>query len=170
MPMAIFNESYIAEFFGFGKKKKNNETDSKKSVDYSGKYTRIDVTSPNKSIFDKLENNDALTAEGLDVKSEEDLDKVNLWFRRNSGCTSSNVDIYIIKGKIMNSYYHLTGDNRYSNDLTIVCIDWMTAKRESPFKGSFKEGSWRWFGDIVYENSEYEKEHGNKYYTDTDDE
>lgn len=164
--MAIFNESYIAEFFGFGKKKKNNKTDSQKPVDYSGKYTRIDVTSPNKSIFDKLENNDALTYEDFNMEKENILDEVNQWFRKNSKCSASNVNIYVITGKAMNDNYHLTKDNRYPNkDYYIVCIDWHEAGCKDPFKGS-----WRWFGDVVYNNSVREKEQGNKYYTNYGDE
>ena len=32
--------------------------------------------------------------------------------------------MYIIKGDVMNAYSHLTGNNAYPHDLSIVCVDW----------------------------------------------
>ena len=155
--MSIFNESYITEFFG--RKKKENKEPPKKAESYSGKYTRVDVSASDKSTFDRLYKNEALTAEGMKIADESDLEAVNNWFRSYSKCSASNVEIYIIKGKAMNSFYHLTGDNAYSDDLTIVCIDWINSKVTSPYKGR-----WRWFSDVVDNNAKREIAKGNHYY------
>lgn len=155
--MSIFNESYITEFFG--RKKKEKKETPKKAESYSGKYTRVDVSASDKSTFDRLYKNEALTAEGMKIADESDLEAVNNWFRSYSKCSASNVEIYIIKGKTMNSFYHLTGDNAYSDDLTIVCIDWINSKVTSPYKGR-----WRWFSDVVDNNAKREIAKGNHHY------
>ena len=59
----------------------------------------------------------------------------------------------------MNSFYHLTGDNAYSDDLTIVCIDWINSNVTSPYKGR-----WRWFSDVVDNNAKREIAKGNHHY------
>ena len=155
--MSIFNESYITEFFGI--KKKEKKEPPKKAESYSGKYTRVDVSASDKSTFDRLYKNEALTAEGMKIADESDLEAVNNWFRTYSKCSASNVEIYIIKGKAMNSFYHLTGDNAYSDDLSIVCIDWVNSKVTSPYKGR-----WRWFSDVVDNNAKREIAKGNHHY------
>lgn len=155
--MSIFNESYITEFFG--RKKKEKKEPPKKAESYSGKYTRVDVSASDKSIFNRLYNNSALTAEGMNIADESDFEAVNNWFRSYSKCSASNVEIYIIKGKVMNSFYHLTGDNAYSDDLTIVCIDWVNSNVTSPYKGK-----WRWFNNVVDNNAKREIAKGNHHY------
>ena len=154
--MSIFNESYITEFFG--RKKKEKKEPPKKAESYSGKYTRIDVSASDKSIFNRLYKNEALTAEGVNI-NDGNLEVINKWYRTNSMCSASNVNIYIIKGKVMNSFYHLTGDNAYSDDLTIVCIDWIESKAKDPYKSS-----WRWFSDVVDNNAKREIAKGNHHY------
>ena len=154
--MSIFNESYITEFFG--RKKKEKKEPPKKAESYSGKYTRVDVSASDKSTFDRLYKNEALTAEGMKI-ADDTLEVVNKWYRTNSMCNASNVNIYIIKGKVMNSFYHLTGDNAYSDDITIVCIDWIESKAKDPYKGA-----WRWFSDVVDNNAKREIAKGNHHY------
>ena len=154
--MSIFNESYITEFFG--RKKKEKKEPPKKAESYSGKYTRVDVSASDKSTFDRLYKNEALTAEGMKI-ADDTLEVVNKWYRTNSMCNASNVNIYIIKGKVMNSFYHLTGDNAYNDDITIVCIDWIESKAKDPYKGA-----WRWFSDVVDNNAKREIAKGNHHY------
>lgn len=156
--MSIFNEAYITELF-FNKKKKEVKKQPPKEESYSGKCTKVEVTSSNKSIFDRLYDHEALTAEGMIIANDQDLEKVNNWFRINSKCNASNVNIYIIKGKAMNTFYHLTGDNAYKDDLTIVCIDWVEHNAKSLYKGV-----WRWFSDVVDNNARREIAVNNPYY------
>lgn len=155
--MSIFNEAYITEFFN--RKKKEVKKQPPKEESYSGKCTKVEVSSSNKALFDRLYNNEALCAEGLAIKDETDLEKVNKWFRTNSKCKASNVDIYIIKGKVMNDFYHLTDDNAYGDDFTIVCIDWIKSGVNTPYKGS-----WRWFSDVVDNNARREIYKDNPHY------
>lgn len=159
--MAIFSEAAICEIFKLKKKKPktSDKPSSSNRKDYSGKYTKIEVNSANSSIFDRLYNNEALTAEGMEIKSDDSLEKINNWFRTNSQCDASNVDIFVIRGKAMNDNYHLTDDNRYDDDFTIVCIDWVKAGCKSPYKGG-----WRWFSDVVDNNARREIAKKNPYY------
>lgn len=155
--MSIIRKEYINEFFGI--KKKEKKVSPTKTESYSGKYTKIDVSSSDKSTFDRLYKNEALTAEGMKIVDKSDLEMVNKWFRTNSKCSANNVDIYVIKGKAMNDFYHLTGDNAYPDDLTIVCIDWLNSNVTSPYKGK-----WRFFSDVVDNNAKREIANGNHYY------
>ena len=104
--MSIFNESYITEFFG-RKKKEEKKKEPPKAESYSGKYTKVEVPASDKSTFNRLYKNEALTAEGVKIEGESDLEAINKWFRTNSKSNASNVDIYIIKGKSMNSFFYL---------------------------------------------------------------
>lgn len=156
--MSIFNEAYITEFFG-RKKKEEKKKEPPKAESYSGKYTKVEVSASDKSTFDRLYKNEALTAEGVKIEGESDLEAINKWFRTNSKSNASNVDIYIIKGKNMNSFYHLTGNNAYPDDFTIVCIDWINSNVTSPYKGK-----WRWFSDVVDNNARREIAKGNHHY------
>lgn len=156
--MSIFNEAYITEFFG-RKKKEEKKKEPPKAESYSGKYTKVEVSASDKSTFDRLYENEALTAEGVKINDDSTLETINKWYRTNSMCSASNVDIYIIKGKAMNTFYHLTGDNAYPDDLTIVCIDWIKSKAKDPYKGS-----WRWFSDVVDNNAKREIAKGNHHY------
>ena len=117
------------------------------------------MSASDKSTFDRLYNHDALCAEGLRIADESDLEAVNNWFRTSSKCNARNVNIYIIKGKTMNSFYYLTGDNAYPDDLTIVCIDWVECGVSSPHKGV-----WRWFSNVVDNNAKREIAKGNHHY------
>lgn len=156
--MSIFNEAYITEFFG-RKREKKEKKEPPKAESYSGKYTKVEVSASDKSTFDRLYKNEALTAEGVKIVDESNLEAINKWFRTNSKSNASNVDIYIIKGKVMNSFYHLTGENAYPDDFTIVCIDWINSNVTSPYKGK-----WRWFSDVVDNNAKREIAKGNHYY------
>lgn len=146
-------------FFKKSSNKKSEKIENKKES-YEGTFTRVDVTASSKSIFDTLYNHEALTAEGISIKDDSDLEKINKWFRENSKCTAKNINIYIITGKAMNDFYHLTGDNKYPNsNYHIVCIDWSAANCKEPYKGS-----WRWFSDVVDNNAKREIVKGNKHY------
>ena len=63
---------------------------------------------------------------------------------------------YIVKGKLMNEYYNLHGDNRYDDDLTFLVIKSEdiaeVAKIALP---RFQIGG-RWFTDIVDNNASRE--------------
>lgn len=128
--------------------------------DYQKKTNNlINITSPDKSIFNKLYNNEALTAEGLFVKDQDTCNKIAEWFRSNNKCKSNTLNVYNISGKIMNNFYHLTGDNKYNDNIHICCIDWVEAKVDNPYKSQ-----WRWFSDVVDNNAKREIAKKNPYY------
>ena len=157
--MAIFNEGYIKDFFN--KKKKEDTKYNKESdkINENKKANVINVKLFDKNIFDKLYHNEALTAEGIIIK-DNNCDIIEKWFRERNNCTSNNLNMYIITGKVMNDFYHLTTDNKYpENNFKILCIDWITAGVRSPFKSK-----WRWFSDVVDNNAKREIAKRNPYY------
>ena len=93
-----------------------------------------------KKQFDFLYKNWAMTWEGLSEESfEEEQEK----------CSGENAKGYLIKGKDMNTQYHLTGTNAYPDDLNIFAI--------YPFKGLAMMSGARWFPDVVDNNARREK-------------
>lgn len=170
--MSIFNRQYVNEALWAKKKsdgnKKHKPNSSPKMSEEEKnraleKYTKHHVSSSDNVTFDKLYNNDALTAEGMAITKENEdatCKMIAKWFKTNSGVKDDvAVNIYIILGKAMNDHYHLTGNNRYSDNLHIVCIDWVGAGVNNPYKGS-----WRWFSDVVNNNARREIAAGNHYY------
>ena len=139
----------------FSKKKSENV----KSVPKNVQSTMIKASSSN---FKHLYDTEAMCAEGLkDPDSEETkklfTDMVSKW----EGCPEK-VNFYYCSGKDLNNYYHLTGDNRYPNDLGIFFID--TSNFGKEFDASSHKGKFRWFSDVVDNNARREIQKGNKYY------
>ena len=92
----------------------------------------------------KLEDDSALTIEGLAEESIPDL--VN-WIKQYTPLINENV--YIVKGKTMNEVYGLTESNAYPNDCTLVSIKLVDMENcEKIIMPRFKIGG-RWFDDIV---------------------
>ena len=101
----------------------------------------------------KLEDDSALTIEGLAEESIPDL--VN-WIKQYTPLINENV--YIVKGKTMNEVYGLTESNAYPNDCTLVSIKLVDMENcEKIIMPRFKIGG-RWFDDIVDNNMRRQKE------------
>jgi len=103
-----------------------------------------------KAQLDALYNEGALTWEGLD-SSEENLNSVVEWLKDHKALPDGiEPTFHIIKGKLMNGVYGLTGDNAYHDDLNIVSvtgiIDYQVALARFEVDG-------RWFSDIVDNNA-----------------
>lgn len=115
-------------------------------------------TNDNKSIlelkdkFDLLYNTSAITIEGLSEDSI--IDFIN-WIKEYTQMESE--DVYIINGKTMNEYYHLSGTNAYSDDLTIVSIPLDNLLDFYNLAIHRFEVGARWFDDIVDNNRNREK-------------
>lgn len=108
----------------------------------------------NKNILDELYNDSALTMEGL---AEDSIPDFIDWIKERTEL--ENERAYIITGKIMNEKYMLTGDNSYSDDLTIVCIKLSDMKNPNNiFTARFEIGG-RWFDDVVDNNIDRENQH-----------
>lgn len=94
-----------------------------------------------KEQLDELYNCSAMTWEGLREESfQQALEE----------CGTDDAIGYVVKGKVMNEFYGLTGNNAYPNDLNIFSID--KVKVLAILFGA------RWFDDIVDNNQRREEE------------
>ena len=142
--------------FTFGKKLKKNTTAS--ATVKEPNFTINKVTS--KALFDHLYETEALCAEGCNVTTEEEAAIFIPYIMNNFGSFPNEIKFYWCEGKDMNSTYHLTGDNKYPNNLHLFFIDWSNfPKNADIYKGKF-----RWFSDVVDNNARREIQSGNKYY------
>lgn len=102
------------------------------------------VTVVNKEGIEALANKSALTLEGLSEESIPDFDE---WIKHY---TSTDEAVYhVISGKLMNDSYHLTGSNRYPDDLTIVSVDGIDLGPVTIPR--FQIGG-RWLDDVIQNN------------------
>ena len=102
-----------------------------------------------KEQLDALYNQSALTWEGLD-SSEENLNAVLNWLGENKAIIDGvEPTFHVIKGKLMNDTYGLTGDNAYHEDLNLVSV---TNINQVPITLPRFEVGGRWFDDIVDNN------------------
>jgi hypothetical protein len=111
----------------------------------------VNVTT--KEQLDVLYDESALTFEGL-MADEENLNALYDWLKEHHGIiTGTEPTFHIISGKVMNDNYHLTGNNAYKDDLTIVSCTDIADFTVSIFR--FELGG-RWFDDIVDNNARRE--------------
>lgn len=96
--------------------------------------------------LDQFFNTSAFTFEGIDItnkKSNNQLEKA----LREAGYDKDEILTYWFTGDVMNSKYHLTGDNAYPDDLTFLVIPEF-------YNVQFKLLTQaRWFDDIVQNNA-----------------
>lgn len=114
-----------------------------------------------KEQLDMLYNGSACTLEGLVESSIRDMLEAMLdrGFIKDGNL---NVDVYSIKGCVMNDMYGLTGDNAYQDDITIICVPLKFMKNISEFAVTMRiEYGYRWFDDIVDNNARREEEQAN---------
>ena len=114
-----------------------------------------------KEQLDMLYNGSACTLEGLAESFVGDMIEA----MRNRGFIKDdnlNVDVYSIKGCLMNDVYGLTDDNAYQDDLTIICVPLKFMKNIEEFAVTMRiEYGYRWFDDIVDNNARREEEQAN---------
>ena len=111
----------------------------------------INVTT--KRQLDSLYNQSALTLEGLS-SDEENLKAVRDWLEEHKAIIYIEPDFHIIKGKLMNEVYSLTGNNAYPENCTLVSV---TDIDQAKIVFSRFEVGGRWFDDIVDNNLRREK-------------
>ena len=111
----------------------------------------INITT--KRQLDSLYNQSALTLEGLS-SDEENLKAVRDWLEEHEAITCIEPDFHIIKGKLMNEVYSLTGNNAYPENCTLVSV---TNIDQAKIIFSRFEVGGRWFDDIVDNNLRREK-------------
>lgn len=114
-----------------------------------------------KEQLDMLYDDSACTLVGLEESSIRDMLEA-MHSREYIEDDNLNVDVYIIKGCLMNDVYGLTGDNAYQDDLTIVCLPLKFMKNIHRFAVTMRfEYGFRWFDDVVDNNVRFEREKAN---------
>ena len=101
--------------------------------------------------LDKFFNTSAFTFEGIDITDKKGNKALEKSLREN-GYDKEEVLTYWFTGNVMNDKYHLTGDNRYPDDLTFLVIPEFYNCMYKMLVGA------RWFDDIVQNNMEREME------------
>ena len=101
--------------------------------------------------LNELENGSAFTLEGL---AEESIPDLLEWVKQYTPLIKE--DVYVTKGPTINEIYHLTGDNAYPDDCTLVSIKLDDMEHyEKIVIPRFQIGG-RWFDDIVDNNARRE--------------
>lgn len=99
-----------------------------------------------KKEIEALKEQSALTMEGL-TADEENLNAFENWIKQYT--PTDKVVFHIISGKLMSDSYHLTGDNRYPDDLTIVSV---TGIDQGPIAIPRFQIGGRWLDDVISNN------------------
>lgn len=149
----------IAEegIFSFRRNKKVSEPKQKF-------YPTFTIQKASKNDLIRLYNTEAFCAEGLRI-DPPDPQEVGEYI---TSCIVEwedyphEIHYYYCRGKDLNTQYHLTGDNKYPDNLSIFFIDYSNFGRNFDISG-FK-GNFRYFSDIVDNNAAREIRKGNKYY------
>ena len=107
------------------------------------------------AMLDEFYEKWSLTSEGTTV-DEDNLTWLINWFKEHD-CNMIKEDFYVIKGKMMNNYYHLTGDNRYQDNLDILVIKLEDLDNpDNIYVPRFELGI-RFFTDVVDNNANRER-------------
>ena len=107
-------------------------------------YEITNVTT--KEQLDVLYNNSAFTMEGL---AEDSIPDLMNWLEKHNAIEKQIPNVHIIKGKLMNNIYELTGNNTYNDDLTIISV--LGINLLAIVYPRFEIGG-RWFDDVVDNN------------------
>ena len=114
----------------------------------------MEILEVKEETFDELYEGSALTIEGLTTTEENLIDACNYLEER---CDMVDRKLYIISGKQMNEHYHLTGNNAYKDELSIVCFpleNFLNTNKLVLVRFNF---GGRWFDDVVDNNKSREK-------------
>jgi hypothetical protein len=120
-------------------------------ISYKGEIYMRNIIECTEKDLDMLYDDWALTFEGTTIDNEN-LDYL-VDFLKQHDCEMLKDDFYVISGRLMNSHYHLTGDNAYPDSLIILSIKLSDLSNvESIALPRFEIGG-RWFTDIVNNNA-----------------
>lgn len=123
-------------------------------------YNIIEVN--NKPMLDELYGGNALTFEGT-VINEDNLGYLVQWLN-HFNCPMKKNDFYVIKGRVMNRVYKLTGSNAYPGDTNILCLKLSDLSNVGAIVLPRFQIGGRWFDDVVDNNARHQKEQGNEVY------
>lgn len=107
-----------------------------------------------KKEIDALSNVSALTFTGLDI-SKKSLEQAVKWLSGHNALTEESLVFHVILGELMNKEFGLTGNNRYSDNLSIVSVTGIDIT--NIILARFEVGG-RWLDDIIANDLEKENE------------
>lgn len=107
------------------------------------------------SDIEELKEGSALTFEGTCI-DDDNLEWLMKWFEEHD-CKMLRDDFYVIKGKQMNDKYGLTGNNRYNDDLNILCVKLSDLSQINNIIMPRFEIGGRWLDDVIDNNLYREK-------------
>jgi len=111
----------------------------------------MNIINCRESDLNSLYDNDALTFEGTTI-DDDNLNYLIDWLKSHD-CKMRCEEFYVIKGRVMNDHYQLTGDNRYPDNLNILCIRLDNLTNVNAIVAPRFELGGRWFRDVVDNNS-----------------
>ena len=130
------------EVFVYDKNKKEVYKATGKS-----KTTIIKYEVTTKEQLEKLYLGSALTFMGLD-DSDKNLISLSNWIKEYSE-VSEPLNMFLIKGNVMNREYGLTEKNRYPDNYSIVCVELKDIKDVKKIIIPRFQVNGRWFDDVV---------------------
>lgn len=113
----------------------------------------IDATAED---MQRLYDESSLTFEGTTTDAEN-MQWLYDWLVEHGALAEGDpLEIFVVKGSLMNSYYHLTGSNQYPGQLNIVCLPLSQFKEIGGITLARFQCGGRWFDDVVDNNSRRE--------------
>lgn len=110
-------------------------------------YQRININS--KKELAELKEKTILTLVGM-IDSEDNIKSIFEYFDETTGMKEYRY--YLFKGRLMNSYCELKGENKYPNDLNFIGIDIDDMTKPSVIITKRFEIGARWLDDIIDNN------------------
>ena len=106
-------------------------------------------------LLDEFYEKWSLTFEGTTI-DDSNLNWLINWFKEHN-CNMIKENFYVIKGRMMNDYYHLTGDNAYPDNINILVIKLEDLDNpDDIYRPRFEIGG-RFFNDVCDNNARRER-------------
>ena len=115
---------------------------------------RYNIIDCKESDLKDLYDGSALTFEGTSI-DDSNLEWLVNWLKEHD-CEMRQPDFYVVKGRLMNEVYHLTGNNVYNDSLNILCIKLSDLTNVAAITIPRFELGGRWFDDVVDNNARRE--------------
>lgn len=117
--------------------------------------TNYRIKRPKMEELAHLDRTEAIVEEGMDMASIQYF--VN-WISDLAGTVNDEVEVYLIKGKMLNKAWSLTGDNRYPDDLNIVAVSFDEIDKPGRLAIPRFSVDARWWSDVLSNNLRREQE------------
>lgn len=111
--------------------------------------TKYSIIRPDVSQLAHLDETEAIVVEGLE---EDSIQAFVNWASDIAGTSVDVVEVYVMKGELLNRAWTLTGTNRYPDDLTIVAVSFDQLYHPGSLAiPRFNVGA-RWWSDVMENN------------------